>query len=85
MSPRFQPGDILLIDPEIAPRPGKYVVAANEHNEGTLKTYKELGEFDEYGNPHFELVPVNEVFPVISSKNQKIRIVGVAREKREIL
>lgn len=35
--------------------------------------------------PHFDLVPLNPMFPTLSSLNQEIRIIGVAVEKREIL
>ncbi|MDP0125020.1 heme-binding protein, partial [Glaesserella parasuis] len=37
------------------------------------------------GNPHFELVPLNQDFPTLSSMKQDIRIIGVAVEHRGYL
>nr|DAF21220.1 MAG TPA: LexA-like protein [Caudoviricetes sp.] len=85
MLPRFNEGDLVLIDPDIAPTPGKFVAAINGNNEATFKQYKELGTRNEYGIAHFELVPLNPMFPTLSSLNQEIRIIGVAVEKREML
>lgn len=85
MLPRFNEGNLVLIDPDIAPTPGKFVAAINGNNEATFKQYKELGTRNEYGIAHFELVPLNPMFPTLSSLNQEIRIIGVAVEKREIL
>ena len=85
MLPRFNEGDLVLIDPDIVPTPGKFVAAINGNNEATFKQYKELGTRNEYGIAHFELVPLNPMFPTLSSLNQEIRIIGVAVEKREML
>ena len=85
MLPRFNEGDLILIDPDIMPAPGKFVAAINGDNEATFKQYKELGTRNEYGIAHFELVPLNPMFPTLSSLNQEIRIIGVAVEKREML
>lgn len=85
MLPRFKEGDLVLIDPTIAPTPGKFVAAINGDDEATFKQYKELGYRNEYGFPHFELVPLNPMFPTLSTVNQEIRVIGVAVEKRELL
>ena len=85
MLPRFNEGDLVLIDPDIAPTPGKFVAAINGDNEATFKQYKELGTRTPEGIPHFELVPLNPMFPTLSSLNQEIRIIGVARERVETL
>lgn len=85
MLPRFNEGDLVLIDPDIAPTPGKFVAAINSDNEATFKQYKELGIRNEYGIAYFELVPLNPMFPTLSSLNQDIRIIGVARERVETL
>nr|DAS93822.1 MAG TPA: hypothetical protein [Caudoviricetes sp.] len=34
---------------------------------------------------HFELVPLNPMFQILSSLEQEIRIIGVARERIEVL
>lgn len=85
MLPRFNEGDLVLIDPDIMPTPGKFVAAINGNNEATFKQYKELGTRTPEGIPHFELVPLNPMFPTLSSLNQEIRIIGVARERVETL
>lgn len=85
MLPRFKDGDLVLIDPTIAPTPGKFVAAINGDDEATFKQYRELGYRNEYGVPHFELVPLNSMFPTLSTVNQEIRVIGVAVEKRELL
>ncbi|AHN72152.1 S24 family peptidase [Aggregatibacter actinomycetemcomitans] len=85
MKPRFNHGDLVLIDPNITPTPGKFVAAINGNDEATFKQYKELGVIAENGMPHFELVPLNPMYPTLSSLNQEIRIIGVARERIEAL
>lgn len=85
MLPRFNEGDLILIDPDIVPTPGKFVAAINGNNEATFKQYKELGTRTPEGIPHFELVPLNPMFPTLSSLDQEIRIIGVARERVETL
>lgn len=85
MTPRFNEGDLVLIDPTLCPTPGKFVTAVNHENKATFKQYKELGDLDEYGRPHFELVPLNPLFPKLSSLKQEIRIIGVAVERIEKL
>ncbi|OOS01257.1 LexA family transcriptional repressor [Canicola haemoglobinophilus] len=85
MAPRFQEGDMVLIDPDIYPNPGDFVAALNEDGEATFKKYKETGEVDEHGNKHFNLVPLNDSFGTLSSKSNKISIIGKAVEHRSCL
>ncbi|OOF68315.1 LexA family protein [Rodentibacter caecimuris] len=85
MEPKFSEGDMILIDTGLQPNPGDYVAAVNGDGEATFKQYKELGEYSEYGNPHFELVPLNPLFPTLSTKLQHIRIIGVAVQRVEYL
>lgn len=85
MEPKFSEGDLVLIDIRKRPHPGDYVAAVNGTGEATLKRYRELGEWSESGNPHFELIPLNPDFPTLSSMKQDIRIIGVAVEHRSYL
>lgn len=85
MEPKFNEGDMILIDTGLKPHPGDYVAAVNGDGEATFKQYKELGEYAECGNPHFELVPLNPLFPTLSTKRQHIRIIGVAVQRVEFL
>lgn len=85
MEPKFSEGDLVLIDVRKRPHPGDFVAAVNGSGEATLKRYRELGEYSQSGNPHFELVPLNPDFPTLSSKTQEIQIIGVAVEHRSYL
>lgn len=40
MEPDFKEGDIVIIDPEIEPAPGEFVVASNGSHEATFKKYR---------------------------------------------
>ena len=85
MEPKFSEGDLVLIDTKAYPHPGQFVAAVNGNGEATFKQYKELGEISECGKPHFELIPLNPVFPTLSTLKQDIRIIGVAVEHRSYL
>ncbi|QPB42196.1 LexA family protein [Rodentibacter haemolyticus] len=86
MENKFSEGDLVLIDTGLYPHPGQFVAAVNGNGEATFKQYKELGEISESsGMPHFELVPLNPVFPTLSTLKQDIRIIGVAVEHRRYL
>lgn len=85
MTPRFNEGDMVLIDPELSPKPGQFVAAINPDGEATFKQYKQLGSIDDYGRPHFKLVPLNDSFPTLNSQEHKIQLIGVAIEHRQML
>ncbi|MCK3657252.1 repressor [Pasteurellaceae bacterium Pebbles2] len=85
MLPRFQQGDMVLIDPALEIKPGDFVAAINEDGEATFKQYKQLSTIDDYGRPDFELVPLNEFFPRLNSKDNNITIIGKAVEHRQVL
>lgn len=77
MSPDFREGDVIIVDPEIQPRPGDFVVAKNGNQEATFKKYRPRG-LNEHGDEYFELVPVNEDYPTLRSDLTPIEIVGTA-------
>lgn len=81
MTPEFKEGDLVIIDPDEAPRPGDYVVATNGSNEATFKKYRARGEY-ENGQPRFELVPLNEDHETLSTDHTQIIIIGVMVEHR---
>lgn len=85
MEPRFHEGDMVLIDPAIYPQPGDFVAALNDNHEATFKKYKQLAQRAESGEPHFELIPLNDVYPTLSSLEQNIKIIGKAVEHRQCL
>jgi SOS-response transcriptional repressor LexA len=86
MEPEFHDGDVIIVDPDVAPQPGRYVVARmEEDNAATFKRYREKGR-DGRGRPMIELVPVNPDWPVMPLSSSKGgRIVGVAVEHHRSL
>lgn len=82
MVPEFKPGDRVIIDPDITPQPGDFVVAKNGEDEATFKKYRPRG-MDASGNVVFELVPLNEDYPTMRSDAIPIRIVGTMVEHRK--
>ncbi len=82
MAPLFMPGDILIFDPEVKPRPGEFVIA-------TLKKDKDIVIFRKYrplscSDPdEFELIAINEDWNNISIQNKKQGvIIGTLIEHR---
>ncbi|MCL6397244.1 helix-turn-helix domain-containing protein [Pectobacterium carotovorum subsp. carotovorum] len=78
MTPDFQPGDIVIIDPDISPTPGEFVVAKNNGHEATFKKYRPLG----ISTREFELVPLNADYPTLNSADLDLEIIGVMIEHR---
>lgn len=81
MTPDFQPGDRVIIEPEWEPRPGEYVAAKNGKQEATFKKYRQRGT-DADGRDIFELVPLNPDYPVLRSDETPLFIIGVMAEHR---
>lgn len=84
MAPIFQPGDRIIVDPEIAPNPGDYVVARNGSEQATFKKYRPRG-IDSNGEMVFELVPLNEDYPTLRSDTEQLIVIGVVTEHRKKL
>lgn len=82
MLPEFKPGDRVIIDPDVCPQPGDFVVAKNGQEEATFKKYRPRG-VNESGDLVFELVPLNEDYPSMRSDVTPIRIVGTMVEHRK--
>ncbi len=76
MSPRFMPGDQLVVDPNLGAQPGDFVIACNNDYEVTFKKYRVTG-YDEEGREQFQLVPLNPDFASLDSQINNIRIIGV--------
>lgn len=82
MQPEFKAGDRVIIDPEIYPRPGDFVVAKNGEEEATFKKYRPRS-IDESGREVFELVPLNSDYPTMRSDRSPIVIIGTMVEHRK--
>ncbi len=81
MEPRFNIGDVVIINPSIQPRPGDFVVASDDQGQSTFRQYRAAG-INERGEDIFELVPLNAIYGPMRSDRQKISIVGVLIEHR---
>lgn len=75
MAPDFRPGDRIIVDPEVEPNPGDFVIAQYEDHEAILKKYRPRGYATD-GSVIFELAPLNPDYPVLNSQDQQIRIIG---------
>lgn len=82
MLPDFREGDRIIVDCEVTPRPGDFVVAKNSEQEATFKKYRLL-RIDEAGKEVFELVPLNEDYPSMNSEQHHIQIIGTMIEHRK--
>ncbi|ANT66609.1 LexA family protein [Aeromonas hydrophila] len=83
MEPDFKEGDLLIVDPDEAPKAGDFVIAKNGSEEATFKKYRSRGEYDD-GRPRFELVPLNDDHETLSTDHTSITIIGVVVEHRRI-
>ena len=82
MTPVFHDGNIAIIDPSRSPSIGCYVLAKSDLpgiEEATLKQYFEV-DFDEVGQPIFELRPLNPDYPSLHSERHKLQIIGFVTE-----
>jgi SOS-response transcriptional repressor LexA len=79
MEPEFREGDIVIIDPDVRPNAGDYVVAKNHEEAATFKKYRPRG-INEAGHEVFELVPLNEDYAPMRSDLQPILIIGTMVE-----
>lgn len=71
MSPEFPPGMILIVEPDMDPEIGDFVIARNGDDEATFKKYVKDGGT-------YYLKPLNPAYPIINA--QDYRIVGVVRD-----
>lgn len=81
MEPDFKAGDVIIVDPEVEPTPGEFVVAKNGEHEATFKKYRPTF-IGEDGKQHFELVPLNNDYPTMNSAVRHIQIIGTMVEHR---
>lgn len=83
MESEFRDGDKIIVDPDIEPQPGDFVVAKLERdNDATFKKYRPRG-IDDDGQPVIDLVPLNEDWPVLRMDAANPgRIVGTMIEHR---
>lgn len=81
LGPAFDNGDIVVIDPVIKPLPGDFVVALISQSAVTFSRYKVTAEAPD-GSETFDLVPLNDFYPVVNSLQPGVRVVGTMVEHR---
>ncbi|WP_437609691.1 LexA family protein [Erwinia sp. V71] len=81
MEPEFKDGDVIIVDPEIEPNPGEFVVAANGDFDATFKKYRPLMSGSDEPVA-FELLPLNSDYPVLTCRDGKVKIIGTMIEHR---
>lgn len=83
MEPDFQPGDKVIIDPMVPPRPGDFVMAKRDGDqEATFRKYR-LKSRDETGGDAIDLLPLNPDWPSLTiDRDNPGRIVGTMVEHR---
>ena len=83
MEPEFREDDKVIINPDVTPQPGDFVVAKLlEEEEATLKKYRPRGN-DAQGQPVIELVPLNEDWRILRMDTSRpARIIGTVIEHR---
>jgi SOS-response transcriptional repressor LexA len=74
MRPLFRPGDRVVIDPDLLPEPGDFVLASSDGSV-TFRKYRARGD------NLFELAPMNDDWPVIRS-DAGVKVLGVMVEHR---
>jgi SOS-response transcriptional repressor LexA len=79
MEPDFRDGDKVVIDPELKPIPGDFVAARCQGDHGTFKKYRPRG-VNEHGVEMFDLVPLNEDYPILHETAETCNIAGVLVE-----
>ena len=84
MMPEFRPGDRIIVDPEVCPNPGDFVVARNGSEQATFKKYRPRG-INTAGIDVFELVPLNDDYPTLRSDTEQLTVIGVVTEHRKKL
>ena len=83
-APKLCTGNVLIVDPEETPKAGSLVVAAvGEDPRAFIARFAQrLPDSD--GNPVFELIPENKLFPMIRSDQREVVILGCGVEKIEL-
>lgn len=79
MQPDYRPGDTLIFDPAVNPQPGD-VVLALINGVAQVRIYRLMAE--QHDEQIFSLRPLNDDFPVQTSSEKKIELIGTMIEMR---
>lgn len=80
MSPEFEIGDVIIIDPDVEPQAGEFVIA-QYGLEFIFRKYK-LDNDNSGEVKHFILIPLNDDYGKLHSVNVELNIVGTMVEHR---
>lgn len=82
MIPRFNIGNLILVDMDCQPKSGDFVVVITENNESIFNRLRI--DFDEQKHTKYmQLIPLNGFYSVIDSRYQPFKLVGKVIEKKE--
>lgn len=79
MQPDYRPGDTLIFDPAVNPQPGDLVLALI-NGVAQVRIYRLMAE--QHDEQIFSLRPLNDDFPVQTSSEKKIELIGTLMEMR---
>ena len=77
MTPELRLNDVLVINPDVTPKPGDFVVVLIKgDDQAMVRKYKQLSASK--SEPKFELIALNDDWPpIVSGKENRISILGV--------
>lgn len=79
MQPDYRPGDTLIFDPAIEPHPGD-VVLVRANGVALVRVFRLLAQ--QHDEQIFSLRPLNEDFPVLTSSENSLQVIGTLMESR---
>ncbi|WP_131775035.1 LexA family transcriptional regulator [Legionella anisa] len=81
MQPELNPGNIIIVDGELQPNPGQYVLAYLTQKKQTV-----LRQYGEADGCHFQLLASSDLWATVSIKDaHEAQIIGVVVEVRKYL
>lgn len=86
MEPDFKSRELVLINPDLQPNPGDYVIALKKgEKKVTFKMWRPRGFDEKTGEEYWQLIPSNTNYPVIDSRFTPFTVCGVAIERKQKL
>lgn len=76
LAPQCLRDDLLIIDPDVAPQPGDLALALCDEDDCVVRKYRARSQ------ESFELAPLNDDFPLLSSSEQRLVLCGTLMEWR---
>jgi SOS-response transcriptional repressor LexA len=83
-APEFKEGDLLIVNMDVAPRPGMFVAVDRPEEGVAIREYRVKG-YDSKKLPILEYAAINPAYPSYSSAHEAILLVGVVIEHRRRL